>query len=228
VNILIVEDEVSLAEGLRDGLNADGHSVTLAHDGETGFELASRGTFDVVVLDIMLPKRNGYRVCRDLRAAAVRTPILMLTAKDGELDEAEALDIGADDFLRKPFSYVVLEARLRALHRRKSDGGLPPVAGGERLGVGEVVVDMGSRRCFRGDIEVPLTSRELDVLVALMRHSPDIATKTDLIAEVWGAEFDGDPNIVEVYVGYLRKKLDQPFGCHSVQTVRGHGYRIDS
>jgi two-component system, OmpR family, response regulator len=234
MRVLIVEDEISLAEGLRDGLQGEGHEVVLAHDGDSGFSAANEGGFDVIVLDIMLPKRNGYRVCRDLRAAGTRTPILMLTAKDGELDEAEALDLGADDFLRKPFSFVVLEARLRALTRRVPGG--PGNSGsttttetgfGERLTVGEVTLDVGSRRCHRGDAEILLTSREFDLLLALMRQSPAVATKADLLTVVWGADFDGDPNIIEVYIGYLRRKLDQPFARQSVQTVRGHGYRID-
>jgi two-component system, OmpR family, response regulator len=237
MRVLIVEDEISLAEGLRDGLQGEGHEVVLAHDGDAGFAAASDSGgpgFDVIVLDIMLPKRNGYRVCRDLRSAGVRVPILMLTAKDGELDEAEALDLGADDFLRKPFSFVVLEARLRALTRRSpgmaggaGTGPSAEVGFGERIAVGEVTLDAGSRRCHRGGVEVLLTSREFDLLLALMRQSPAVATKSELLNTVWGADFDGDPNIIEVYIGYLRRKLDQPFGCHSVQTVRGHGYRID-
>jgi two-component system, OmpR family, response regulator len=229
VKILIIEDEVSLAEGLRDGLEAEGHTVVLAHDGDTGFTLGNDPSFDVIILDIMLPNRNGYKVCRDLRAAAVRTPVLMLTAKDGELDEAEALDIGADDFLRKPFSFVVVEARLRALHRRTTgtavtDGGLAV----DLFRIGDITVDRRSRRCHRGSTEIVLTSRELDLLVALMTAAGSIATKADLLANVWGPDFDGDPNIIEVYIGYLRRKVDQPFGKTSIQTVRGHGYRIDA
>jgi two-component system, OmpR family, response regulator len=231
MRVLIVEDEVSLAEGLRDGLVAEGHEVELAHDGDAGFEAATREAFEVIVLDIMLPKRNGYRVCRDLRAAGVSTPVLMLTAKDGDLDEAEALDLGADDFLRKPFSFVVLDARLRALTRRGSSGGFG--VGGdrssqERLLVGEISVDVSARRCHRAAHEVALTGREFDLLVALMRRSPAVVAKAELLNTVWGPDFESDPNIIEVYIGYLRRKLDQPFGKTSVQTVRGHGYRIDA
>jgi DNA-binding response OmpR family regulator len=178
------------------------------------------------VLDIMLPKRNGYRVCRDLREAGVRTPVLMLTAKEGDLDEAEALDIGADDFLRKPFSYVVLDARLRALHRR-SLGSADAPQSSDQLRRGDIVVDLRSRRCRRGTEEINLTNRELELLVALIQKSGSIATKTELLDAVWGADFDGDPNIIEVYIGYLRRKLDTPFGRSSIQTVRGHGYRLD-
>jgi two-component system, OmpR family, response regulator len=226
VKVLIVEDEVSLAEGLRDGLTAEGHAVVLAHDGDAGFELGGDRSFDAIVLDIMLPKRNGYKVCRDLRLAGVRTPVLMLTAKDGELDEAEALDIGADDFLRKPFSFVVLDARLRALHRRGGSTDTTPET--EQLRLGDVHVDLRSRRCHRGTAEVSLTNRELDLLVALIRNAGSIATKAELLTTVWGAEFDGDPNIIEVYIGYLRRKVDTPFNRNSIQTVRGHGYRMDA
>ena len=225
MKVLIVEDEVSLAEGVRDGLEAEGYQVALAHDGDVGFELGADPSFDAIVLDIMLPKRNGFRVCRDLREQGVRTPVLMLTAKEGELDEAEALDIGADDFLRKPFSFVVLEARLRALHRRS--GGESP-AESDQLRFGDLRIDLRSRRCHRGSAEVSLTNRELDLLVALVRRAGSIATKTELLETVWGSDFDGDPNIIEVYVGYLRRKLDVPFGRNSIQTVRGHGYRLDA
>ena len=225
MRVLIVEDEVALAEGLRDGLIADGHQVTLCHDGNEGFELARRSDVDVVILDIMLPGRNGYKVCRDLRAAAVMTPILMLTAKDGELDEAEALDTGADDFLSKPFSYVVLEARLRALGRRST--GPVGSTGGERLIGGDLVLDLGARRCWRGTTEIALTARELDLLAEIMRVAPNVVAKGDLLIRVWGQSFEGDPNVVEVYVGYLRRKVDVPFGRASLQTVRGHGYRLD-
>ena len=229
MRVLIVEDEVALAEGLRDGLRAEGHEVMLAHDGDLGFEMASQvgaqGPIDVVVLDIMLPKRNGYRVCRDLRTAGVTTPILMLTAKDGELDEAEALDTGADDFLSKPFSFVVLEARIRALGRR---GAAPSVTTtGERVVSGDLVVDLGARRCWRGLNDVSLTARELDLLAEMMRAAPNVVAKGDLLSRVWGQSFEGDPNVVEVYVGYLRRKVDTPFGRASIQTVRGHGYRLD-
>lgn len=231
MRVLIVEDEVALAEGLRDGLRAEGHEVILSHDGDHGFELASQGaaqgTLDVVILDIMLPKRNGYRVCRDLRTAGVSTPILMLTAKDGELDEAEALDTGADDFLSKPFSFVVLEARLRALGRRNS-GPSGQAVNGERLTGGDLVLDLGARRCWRGAVEVPLTARELDLLAEIMRAAPNVVAKGELLSRVWGQSFEGDPNVVEVYVGYLRRKVDVPFGRSTLQTVRGHGYRLDA
>jgi DNA-binding response OmpR family regulator len=226
VRTLIVEDEEALAQSIASGLTAEGHEPVLAHDGNTGYNLALTGGFDVIVLDIMLPGRNGFRVCRDLRGQGVRTPILMLTAKDGELDEAEALDTGADDFLRKPFSFVVLLARLRALQRR---GVGAEMEGNEaRLRCGDLVVDLGQRRCWRGDADVVLTSRELDVLCALMRRSPDVMPKSELIDVVWGSGFEGDQNVAEVYVGYLRRKIDTPFNRKSLQTLRGIGYRLDA
>jgi two-component system, OmpR family, response regulator len=223
--VLVVDDEIDLADAVAEGLRQEGFDVVIAHDGDAGFALASESRFDVIVLDIMLPKRNGYRVCGDLRESGVQTPILMLTAKRGEFDEAEALDTGADDYLGKPFSFVVLLARVRALLRRSvsvtaDDGG--------RIQRGDMIVDLRQHRVWRRDEEIALTARELSLLAAILRMSPDPAGKTDLLEEVWGTEFQGDPNVVEVYVGYLRKKIDGPFGRASLQTVRGVGYRFDA
>jgi two-component system, OmpR family, response regulator len=223
--VLVVDDEIDLADAVADGLRQEGFEVVIAHDGDAGFTLASESRFDAIVLDIMLPKRNGYRVCTDLRASGVQTPILMLTAKRGEFDEAEALDTGADDYLGKPFSFVVLLARVRALLRRSTsvtadDGG--------RIQRGDMVVDLRQHRVWRRDVEIALTARELSLLAAILRVSPEPAGKNDLLEEVWGAEFQGDPNVVEVYVGYIRKKIDVPFDRVSLQTVRGVGYRFDA
>lgn len=224
MHVLIVEDEVALAESLADGLRAEGLVATTVYDGDEGFETARAGSFDAIVLDIMLPKRNGYRVCRDLRSAGVSTPILMLTAKQGELDEAEALDTGADDYLSKPFSLVVLLARLRALGRRAT-----ALAGSTtRIQRGDLTVDIRQRRCWRNEREIVLTARELDLLAAIVQQSPDPIGKTALLAQVWGEDFAGDPNVVEVYVGYLRRKVDLPFDRNSIVTVRGIGYRFDA
>ena len=220
MRVLVVEDEVALADAVARGLTAEGFEVEVAHDGGQGFQLASTGQFDLIVLDIMLPTMNGYRVCRSLREAEVWTPILMLTAKDGEYDEAEALDTGADDFLSKPFSFVVLVARLRALARRRSDQNLQP------LEVGDLHLDPVSRRCRRGETEIALSPREFALLEALMRHPGEVIAKTDLLERVWGVDFDGDPNVVEVYVGYLRRKIDRPFGRADLETIRGEGYRL--
>ena len=220
MRVLLVEDEVTLAEAVARGLGAEGFDVEVVHDGLEGLERARQHRYAAIVLDIMLPGRNGYQVCRDLRAEGNWTPILMLTAKDGEWDEAEALDTGADDFLSKPFSFVVLVARLRALLRRGS-GPRPTV-----LEVGDLRLDPATREVHRGEEPVVLTAREFALLEHLMRHDDQVVSKAALLEEVWGAEADGDPNLVEVYVGYLRRKIDQPFGRHSLVTVRGAGYRV--
>lgn len=219
VRVLLVEDEERLAATVQRGLEAEGFTVDVAHDGVDGLWRAREGSYAVIVLDIMLPGMNGYRVCRTLRDEGVATPILMLTAKQGEYDEAEALDTGADDYLSKPFSFVVLVARLRALLRRAPQ--LRPAV----LEVGDLHLDMAARRCERGGTAIDLTPRELSLLEALLRRAPDVAPKSELLDEVWGMDFAGDPNIVEVYVGYLRRKVDHPFDRHTIQTVRGAGYR---
>ena len=220
MRILVVEDEVSIADALATGLKAEGFDVDVVHDGTDGLWRAREIAYAAIVLDILLPGMNGFKVCRTLREEGVWTPILMLTAKDGELDEAEALDTGADDFLSKPFSFVVLVARLRALLRRGSTP-RPNV-----LTVGTLTLDPASRQCSRFDTAIDLTAREYALLDLLMRRSDAILSKGVLLDEVWGAEFGGDPNIVEVYVGYLRKKVDTPFGVHTILTVRGAGYRM--
>ena len=219
MRVLIVEDETNLGQALEQGLSAEGFETTWVTDGQRGLDEGVSGSFDAIVLDILLPKMNGFKVCGELRARGVTTPILMLTAKDGELDEAEALDTGADDFLRKPFNYVVLVARLNALLRR---GTLQ-----RNLIAQEFVVDVVGHRVQRDGISVELTSRETALAQRLLESIGEVVTKTDLIASVWGEDFEGDPNIVEVYIGYLRKKLDLPFNKHSIQTVRGVGYRLE-
>jgi len=216
----VVEDEVHLGETVKRGLQAEGFDVELVHDGAEGLWRARERPYAAVVLDILLPGMNGYEVCRTLREAGVWTPVLMLTAKTGEYDEAEALDIGADDFLSKPFSFVVLVARLRALARR---GAAPRP---RILTAGDLVLDPVTRSCHRGDDAVALTPRELALLAALLRRPGEVVPKRDLLREVWGDDFDGDANVVEVYMGYLRRKVDAPFGRRSLQTVRGAGYRV--
>ena len=218
--ILVVDDEVRLAEAVADGLRAENFEVEVVHDGLTGFSRAVEHDYAAIVLDILLPGLNGYRVCRDLREEGVTTPILMLTAKDGEYDEAEALDTGADDFLSKPFSFVVLVARLRALLRR---GRIPRAAS---LTVGSLELEPATRRCSRRETEISLTARGSALLAVLMDRSDGVVEKRTLLTEVWGEDFTGDPNIVEVYVGYLRRKIDQPFDVATLLTVRGVGYRL--
>jgi DNA-binding response OmpR family regulator len=222
MRLLVVEDEEKLAISLKRGLEQDGFSVDLAFDGIDGKWLATENTYDAIVLDIMLPGLNGYRICRELRDEGDWTPILMLTAKSGDLDETEALDTGADDFLRKPFSHVVLVARLRALLRR----GRPerPVT----LVAGDLTLNPNKRRATRGDTEIELSAREFAVLEYLITHADQVVSKRDILHHVWSHDVDSDPNIVEVYVRHLRKKIDIPFGVESIQTVRGTGYRLTS
>ncbi len=183
--------------------------------------MASEGSYDVIVLDIMLPGMNGFKVCENLREAGNWTPILMLTAKDGEYDHAEALDTGADDYLTKPFSFVVLRARIRALLRRT--GQTPTV----ECRVGDLSINPITHRCFRGETEITLTAREFSVLECLMRRSGEIVTKSEILDNVWDFAFDGDPNIVEVYIRHLRRKIDEPFGRKAIETIRRAGYRLD-
>jgi two-component system OmpR family response regulator len=222
VKVLVVEDDQRIAETVRRGLELEGFAVDVAFDGDDGYWKAASGGFDAIVLDIMLPGRNGFVVCRDLRAAGIRTPIVMLTAKDGELDEAEALDTGADDYVTKPFSFPVLVARLRAVLRRSGgDATLEPTK------VGSLVVDSRARRIWSSGTEIELSRREFDVLEHLARRAGEVVRKSQLLDAVWDVDFGGDPNIVEVYVGRLRRKVDEPFGTRHIVTVRGVGYRLD-
>ena len=220
VRLLVVEDEVNLATAVAQGLRAEGYDVEVSHDGEDGLWRAREGQFDAIVLDIMLPRMNGYVVCRTLRDENVWTPILMLTAKDGEYDEAEGLDTGADDYLSKPFSFVVLLARLRALIRRGTT--IRPAV----LSVGDLVLDPATRECRRGTADIHLTPREFALLEALASQPDRVFTKQELIDRVWGLDFFGPSNVLDVYVGYLRRKIDRPFGADTIQTVRGVGYRV--
>ena len=220
MRILVVEDEERLAEGLRAGLTADGFAVDVALDGIDGLWFAREVPFDAIVLDLMLPGLNGYQVCQTLRTEGVWTPILMLTAKDGEWDEVEALDTGADDYLTKPFSHAVLVARLRALLRRGATE-RPTV-----LVAGDLRLDPGSRRAWRGESELALTSREMSLLELLLRRRGEVVSKRQILSHLWTFDFDGDPNIVEVYVRRLRDKVDRPFNRASIQTLRGAGYRL--
>jgi two-component system OmpR family response regulator len=222
VRVLVVEDEKRLAAGLKKGLEAEGFATDVALSGTDGLWLAREHPYDAIVLDIMLPGVNGYRVCASLRDEGVWTPILMLTAKDGELDEAKALDMGADDYLTKPFSYVVFVARLRALIRRGVSE-RPAV-----LKAGELRLDLAARRAFRGRAEVDLTTREMALLEFLLRRKGAVVSKRDILEHVWDYDFEGDPNIVEVYIRRLRNKLDRPFGGSAIETLRGAGYRLAS
>jgi two-component system OmpR family response regulator len=219
MRVLVVEDERPLATALQRGLASHGFAVETASDGLTGYLLARDEQFDVIVLDVMLPERNGYEVCERLRTHGVTTPIIMLTALDDELDEAEALDLGADDFLRKPFSYVVLVARLNALLRR-------PIERPMVLRSGDLRLDPGRRTANFGGFDIDLTPRELSLLEYLLRNAGRTLSKRDILDHVWGADFERDPNVVQVYIGYLRRKIDDRFGTPVIETVRGHGYRL--
>ena len=220
MKVLLVEDEVAMAESVRRGLTDAGFVVDVAHDGVSGEWLASENHYDIVVLDIMLPGRNGYDVLRNLRARQVWTPALMLTAKDGEYDQSDAFDLGADDYLTKPFSFVVLVARLRALVRR----GAPPRP--VVLEVDDLRIDPTTREVSIEGSAVSLTAKEFSLLLYLARNAGDVLSKTQILDNVWDPAFEGSDNIVEVYVGHLRAKIDTAFGRASIETVRGVGYRL--
>jgi two-component system OmpR family response regulator len=221
VKVLVVEDEPRLAATLTMGLKAEGFVVVTAANGPDGLWQATENQFDVVVLDIMLPGLNGYEVLRRIRAKGIWTPVLMLTAKDGDYDQADAFDLGADDYLTKPFSFIVLVARLRALIRR----GAPerPVV----LTAGTLSLDPARRTVWRRGQTVSLTPREYGLLEYLMRNKGAVVTKTEILHNVWDPHFSGPDNVVEVYVGYIRRKIDIPFGTNTIETIRGVGYRLE-
>ena len=219
VRLLVVEDEPRLAAALKWGLESHGYTVDVVHSGPEALWAAEENVYAAILLDVMLPGLNGYRVCRSLRQSGDTTPIMMLTAKDGEYDQAEGLDTGADDYLTKPFSYVVLVARLRALMRRSG-------AIRVRLEVGDLVLDPAARTCRRGERTIELTAREFAILECLAVRRDIVVTKREILEQVWDAHYDGDVNVVEVHISALRRKIDHPFGRQSLQTVRGMGYRL--
>lgn len=222
MKVLVVEDEPLLSSTLAVGLRAEGCVVVEADNGVDGLQQACENEFDVIVLDIMLPGLSGYEVLRRMRTRDVWTPVMMLTAKDGEYDQADAFDLGADDYLVKPFSFVVLLARLRALLRR----GAPerPVV----ITVGDLVLDPARHVVTRGGVPIDLSPREFGLLEYLMRNIDAVCTKTQILQSVWDENFAGADNVVEVYIGYLRRKIDVPFGTNTIETVRGVGYRLES
>ena len=215
----MIEDERELAGALKRGLSMEGYTVDVAYDGREGLWLARTGEYSGIVLDLMLPVLNGYKVCQALRREQIETPILVLTAKDGDYDQAEALDTGADDYLVKPFSYLVLVARLRALLRRGRGGGSP------LLTVGDLVLDLPARTCRRAGRAVSLTPREFAIVEVLARRPGEVVSKTELLHHVWPGEVE-DVNLVEARVSGLRRKIDVEFGRDSLRTVRGVGYRL--
>ncbi len=220
LRVLLVEDEVGVVTGVRRALEGEGYQVAVAVDGRVGLDLLLAGGFDVAILDILLPGMNGYELCRTARRHGVRVPILMLTAKAGEWDVAEGLDLGADDYITKPFSIVELLARVRARVRGP--------AGTACLQFGDLRLDPDAHRCWRGAAEIDLTGRETSLLTVLFRHAGRVVPKDRLLELAWGPADLSDPNIVEVYIGRLRRKLDVPFGTGDIQTVRGVGYRLGS
>jgi DNA-binding response OmpR family regulator len=222
MKVLLIEDDKKIATIVKRGLEAEGYTVEVAFDGAEGLWLATEGSYDLILLDIMLPNRNGFQICADLRSRGDWTPIIMLTAKDGDLDEAEALDAGADDYLTKPFSFPVLVARVRSMLRRIEGRGAPVPAV-----AGDLSIDPIGRRVRRGECEVTLTARQFDVLEFLIRRAGQVVSKREILDGVWQFDFDGDPNIVEVYIRRLRSTIDEPFGRQSIVTVRGAGYRLD-
>ncbi len=220
MKVLLVEDDERIAASVRRGLVAEGFSVEVCLDGDEGLWKATEFRFDLVILDLMLPGQSGVEICRKLREQGDWTPILVLTAKEGELAETQALDAGADDYVTKPFSFPVLVAHVRALLRRSAGGSVPPIQ------VGDLHLDPAQHRCWRGDTEIRLTAREFSVLEYLIRRAGLVIAKFELLDGVWQYDFDGDPNIVEVYIRRLRRKIDEPFGRRDIETVRGAGYRL--
>lgn len=220
MHVLMVEDDSSLAKLVSDGLRNEGFIVDVASNGRDGLVMALEGAYDVAVIDIMLPALNGYDIVKGMRARQVWTPVLMLTAKDGPYDQVDAFDLGADDYLTKPFDFIVLVARLRALIRRGAPE-RPTV-----LGVGDLSLDPARHRVWRGDVEIELTAKEFMLLEYLMRRRDQVVSKAQILDAVWDPAFAGDANIIQVYVSYLRRKVDEPFGRHSIETVRGIGYRL--
>ena len=220
MKVLLVDDDEILTAAVKRGLQPEGFTVDIANNGIDGLWRATEGSYDVIVLDIMMPGRNGYRVCAEMRAAGNWTPVLMLTAKDGDLDEAEGLDTGADDYVVKPFSFPVLVSRLHALMRRSNSHDPAPAA------VGDLVVDPLGHRVHIGDEDLAVTSREFDVLFFLVHRAGEVLSKSQILDGVWSDDFQGDPNIVEVYIARLRRKLEQHSSHARIETVRGAGYRL--
>lgn len=222
MHILVVEDERRIATALKRGLEADGFSVDVAFTGDDGLWYAQESSYDVIVLDLMLPGRSGFEVCRLLREAGDWTPIIVLTAKEGSLDEQEALETGADDYVRKPFSYPVLLLRIRSLLRRSGD----QPESDPTLRIGDLSLDPLTQRAWRASTELELSPKALIVLQVLMRRPGELISTRELLDTAWGFDFEGDPNVVQAYISRLRRAVDKPFGTNSIRTVRGLGYRI--
>jgi two-component system, OmpR family, response regulator len=220
VRVLIVEDEVKLAGLIRRGLRDDGMAADVAVKGEDALWMAGATDYDAIVLDVLLPGIDGFEVCRRLRAEGVASPVLMLTARDAVADRVRGLDTGADDYLTKPFSFAELAARLRALSRRG------PIERPVRLQAGDLSLDLAARRVWRGETEISLSAREFALLETLMRHPGQVLDRLQLLDHAWDGEYENRSNVIDVYIRYLREKVDRPFGVDSIETVRGAGYRL--
>ena len=221
MRILLVEDDTAIAQSLKEGLEDEAYAVDVVHDGDEGCRTATADDYDVIILDVMLPEMNGYEVCRALRKDGNQTPILMLTARDAERDIVEGLDMGADDYLAKPFSFEVLLARLRALLRR------PNEKLEEILRVGDLTLDPSLKKVMRAAQEISLTAKEYAVLEYLMRNAGKVLSKEQIISHVWDFDADVLPNNVELFVMFLRRKIDKPFSSKLIHTVPGFGYKLE-
>ena len=221
MRILLVEDDTAIAQSLKEGLEDEAYAVDVVHDGDEGYRTATADDYDVIILDVMLPEMNGYEVCRALRKDGNQTPILMLTARDAERDIVEGLDMGADDYLAKPFSFEVLLARLRALLRR------PNEKLEEILRVGDLTLDPSLKKVMRAAQEISLTAKEYAVLEYLMRNAGKVLSKEQIISHVWDFDADVLPNNVELFIMFLRRKIDKPFGSKLIHTVPGFGYKLE-
>jgi len=221
MRILVVEDELKMARAIRQGLENEGYAAEMVHTGDDAYFWATEQEFDAIVLDVMLPGRDGFTVCRDLRAAGVSTPVLMLTARSGVEDRIGGLDAGADDYLVKPFAFGELLARLRALLRRG------PAERSPEIVVGDIIIDPAAHSVTRAGLPVELSAREFSLLEYLARNPGQVMRRGDIIEHVWSTDYDGLSNVVDVYVGYLRKKLEAPFGSKVIHAVRGVGYKLE-
>ena len=220
MRILIVEDDLRLARVIKRGLEEEGHAVDMAANGEVALWRTHAATYDAVLLDVMLPGDDGFAVCRSLRAADVWSPVLMLTARDSVEDRVNGLDCGADDYLTKPFSFAELTARLRALHRRVASERPPVVV------VGDLSLDPATMCATRRGVEISLSAKEFALLEALMRRPGHVVSRHELLERAWDYGYENRSNVIDVYIRYLREKIDRPFGCDSIETVRGAGYRL--
>jgi len=222
VRILVIEDEPGVIQFIQQGLTESGHAVDAARDGQEGLSYALAADYDVIVLDIMLPKMNGLEVLRELRSQRVKTPVLILTARDEVADRVRGLDFGADDYLVKPFAFPELLARVRALLRR------PPLQAGTVLSLADLEMDTAIREVRRAGKAIELSRREFSLLELLLRHPNQVLSRTQIVEHVWNFNFYSDTNVVDVYVGYLRRKIDDNFDSPLIHTVRGVGYRLSA